>query len=295
MELNQANFRALTLAFNMSFQDAFNETPAQWNRFAMRTESATSESVYPWLGQTTRFREWLGDRVIQGLTVHGFTIKNKPFENTVGVDRDSIDDDQYGVYKPLMAQMGRDAKRHPDMLSYGLLKQGESALCYDGQPFFSTDHPVGEQGYEKSVSNDMGGTDVPWYLVDASQVIKPMIVQFRKDYQFVALNRPDDLPNFMKKELVFGSDARLNVGFGLWQLAARSAQTLTAEAFGAARAAMQSLKSDAGAALGVNPTLLIVPPQLEGKARTILHAEQINATTNIYKGLADVLVAPYLA
>lgn len=56
MELNQANYRALTLAFNTVFQNWFTQTPTTWDKFAMRTESTTAESVYPWLGQTTQFR-----------------------------------------------------------------------------------------------------------------------------------------------------------------------------------------------------------------------------------------------
>jgi len=295
MELNAQNYAGLTQGFSMVFQDWFNQTETQWQRFAMRTDSGTSESVYPWLGQTTQFREWLGDRVIQNLTQHGFSIRNKSFENTVGVSRDSIDDDQYGVYKPLFSQLGQDAKRHPDILCYGLLRQGLTTLCYDGQPFFSADHPVGLQGHEVSVSNDSGGAGLAWYLMDASKAIKPVIAQFRRDYQFVALDKIDDWRNFMAKELMYGVDARLNVGFGLWQLAHRSAQDLTIDNYAAARAAMMSIKSDAGAAFNANPTLLIVPPQLEEKARLIVHADMINLTSNVYKGTAEVLVAPYLA
>lgn len=296
MELNQANYEALWLAFNQVFSEWFQQTPTQWEAFGMRTESTTSESVYPWLGQTTMFREWLGDRVLQNLAIHGFSIKNKSYENTVGVSRDSIDDDQYGVYKPLFAQLAQDSKRHPDQLVYALLKQGETALCYDGQPFFSADHPVGLQGKEVSVSNDQGGAGQAWYLIDNTRAIKPVIVQFRKDYQFIALNRPEDINNFMKKELIFGVDARLNVGFGLWQLAQRSGQALTTDNYAAARASMMSIKSDAGAALNVNPSLLIVPPQLEEQAFEVVKTQRLaNGATNPYYNTATVLVAPYLA
>ncbi|MBO1856843.1 Mu-like prophage major head subunit gpT family protein [Burkholderia cenocepacia] len=296
MELNQANYEALWLAYNTVFQQWFQQTPTQWESFAMRTESTTSKSVYPWLGQTTMFRKWIGDRVIQNLTIHGFSIENESFENTVGVSRDSIDDDEYGVYSPLFSQLAQDAKRHPDQLVYSLLKDGTTTLCYDGQPFFSADHPVGLQGNEVSVSNDDGGAGTPWFLIDNTRAIKPMIVQFRKDYQFVALNRPEDWRNFMAKELLYGVDARLNVGFGLWQLAHRSAQDLTTANYAAARASMMEVKSDAGAALNVNPSLLIVPPSLEEQAFEVIKTQRLaNGASNPYYNSATVLVAPYLA
>ena len=52
---------------------------------------------------------WIGDRVVQNLSVHDYAIKNKSFESTVGIPREAIEDDQYGAYAPLMAQLGQDA------------------------------------------------------------------------------------------------------------------------------------------------------------------------------------------
>ncbi|MEX3690094.1 Mu-like prophage major head subunit gpT family protein [Paraburkholderia sp. BR14263] len=296
MELNQDNVAALTTGFNQVFSQWFQQTETQVERFTMRTTSTTSRSIYPWLGQTTTFREWLGDRVLQNLALHDFSIQNKSYENTVPVDRDAIEDDQYGVFSPLFAQLGQDSKRHPDMLAYSLLKAGTTTLCYDGQPFFSTDHPVGLQGEEVSFSNDQGGTGLPWYLFDTSKAIRPIILQFRRDYQFVALDKVDDWRNFMGKELLYGVDARLNVGFGLWQLACRSAQDLSIDSYAAARANMMSVKSDAGAALNAKPSLLIVPPALEEAAlKTVMVERLANGATNPYYKSCEVLVAPYLA
>ncbi|MDR3561899.1 MAG: Mu-like prophage major head subunit gpT family protein [Negativicutes bacterium] len=70
---------------------------------------------------------------------------------------------------------------------------------------------------------------------------------------------------------------------------------LTPASYGAARAQMMSLLDDQGKPLAIVPNLLVVPPQLEGMGRKILLAETVDATTNTYKGSADLLVAPYLA
>lgn len=70
---------------------------------------------------------------------------------------------------------------------------------------------------------------------------------------------------------------------------------LTPSTYGAARAAMMSLKDDQGKPLKVVPNLLVVPPQLEGMARKILFAEIINNETNIYKGSAELHVEPELS
>jgi phage major head subunit gpT-like protein len=179
---------------------------------------------------------------------------------------------------------------------FDLLKLGFSTPCYDGQYFFDTDHPViGVNGEATSVSNFGGGSGTPWFLVDATKVLKPIIFQKRRDYQFVSMDSPNDEAVFSRKEFRYGVDARVNVGFGLWQLAYASKQALDVTTFGAAYAALMSIKGDNDKPLGIMPSLLVVPPTLRDAALTVVKAELINNTTNVQRGAVDVLVTPWLA
>ncbi|PRW18519.1 mu-like prophage major head subunit gpT family protein, partial [Pseudomonas aeruginosa] len=90
-----------------AFQNAFAGVQPDFNQFVLTVTSGNASEQYGWLGNSTAFREWLGDRVIQNLGVHDYTIKNKTFENTVGVPRESIEDDSYGLFTPLMGQLAR--------------------------------------------------------------------------------------------------------------------------------------------------------------------------------------------
>lgn len=295
MIINRTNLQNLFTGYKASFQNAFAGITPDFTPFVLDVPSTTSQETYPWLGSTTSFREWLGDRVIQNLKVHDYTIKNRTFENTVGVPRESIEDDSFGVFNPMMSQLGQDAANHPALLVYEMLAAGFSRVCYDGQFFFDTDHPViNAAGAEVSVSNFQGGAGTAWYLLDTSRVMKPLILQRRKNYNFVSLDRETDENVFMRKEFVYGTDARLNVGYGLWQLAYASKQDLTADNFNAAYAAMQGMTGDKGKKLGIKPTLLVVPPTLRAQALHILNAEQVNGTTNINRNAVDVLVTPWL-
>jgi len=297
MIINPSSLALLKQAFNAAFKDAFGSVTPLWDKIAMSVPSSTSEEVYGWLGANTKFREWVGERVYQNLKTHGYTIKNKTFESTVAVPRESIEDDQYGVYKPLMAQMGQDAKLHPDELLFGLIALGISTTCYDGQYFFDTDHPVGAQGSEVSVSNytSAGGNNA-WYLLDTSKILKPFIVQKRRDYAFIAKTNLADENVFQKNEFVFGADGRLNVGFGLWQQAYCSKASLDEAGYGAARVAMMNFKSDAGKPLGIMPDLLLVGPSNEAAALKMVTAEkQANGADNIYRNTAKVVTCPWLA
>jgi phage major head subunit gpT-like protein len=76
---------------------------------------------------------------------------------------------------------------------------------------------------------------------------------------------------------------------------------LTAPNYQTARATMMSYTGEDGRPLGVMPDTLIVPPQLERTALTLVNADMIPndggtaAQSNVLKGSARVIVAPELA
>lgn len=296
MIINHGNLAILNQAFSAAFKDGLATATPQWQGIATMVPSTTAENKYAWLGKITKFREWLGDRQVQNLLVHDYAIKNRTFENTVGVGREEIEDDQFGVYKPVFAQMGQDAATHPDELVFEVLKNGFSKTCYDGQYFFDTDHPVGEPGKQTSVSNFQGGSGAAWFLMDTSKVIKPIIYQKRRDYAFIAKTDLKDDNVFKQNEFVWGADGRSNAGYGLWQLAHASKEALDTSAYKDLRAAMQSIKADNGKPLAIRPTELWVPPSLEAAALDVVAAERLaNGATNTMRGTAKVVVCPWLA
>ncbi len=294
--LIQAHFKQ----FSKLFQGAFDGAEPEWDKIAFKTTSSSKENTYGWLGQFPGFREWVGDRVHKDMAAHGYSITNKHFEDSVSINRNEIEDDNIGVYGALMAELGRAGAMFPDQLVFNLLKNAENELCYDGQPFFDTDHPVFENadgtGTVEMVSNHQGGTGKPWYLMEAHRVLKPLIYQERKKMQFVTMNKDDDESVYVRNEYRYGADVRCNVGFGLWQMAYMSRQELTGDTFNAAMASMQETKTDGGRPLGITPSMLVVPPSLREQALETVKAERnANGSTNINRNAVEVLVTPWLA
>lgn len=70
---------------------------------------------------------------------------------------------------------------------------------------------------------------------------------------------------------------------------------LSLDSYIAARAAVMGITNSKGRPLRLVPDLLVVPPALEGTARSIVMSEFINGTANTMKGTAEVLVVPELA
>ena len=242
MIINQGNLQAIYKTFKVIFNQAFEGAPSMCDLVSMRIPSTGKEQGYPWLGNFPMMREWIGDRVIKDLSLFDFTIKNKKFESTIGVLGDDIEDDQVGVYTPMIQGLAQAAKNHPDILVFALLKAAFTTKCYDGQYFCDTDHPWGDS----QISNSGGGAGAPWFLIDLSRPVKPIILQIRKTPQFVAKDKPDDSEVFMRDQFIYGVDDRKNVGFGLWQLCYGSCDTLNATTYAAARDAMISFKREDG-------------------------------------------------
>jgi phage major head subunit gpT-like protein len=146
------------------------------------------------------------------------------------------------------------------------------------------------------VNNFGGGSGTAWYLLDVSRSVRPLIFQSRREVEFVTKDRPEDENVFMRKKYLYGVDRRDNAGFGLWQLAYASKDTLDATNYAGAREAMMSFKDEEGRPLYIVPNLLVVPPSLESEAREILVNEQdASGATNRWMGSAELIVAPWLS
>jgi phage major head subunit gpT-like protein len=297
MLVNAANLDSLRVGYSTAYQNGLKQASSAYLRITTVIASATKEQKYGWLGKIPNVREWVGPRAVQNLMQHDYSIKEKALELTLSVDRDDIETDNLGIYTPLFTEMGMSTGAQWDMMAFAQLKAGFTTNCYDGQFFFDTDHPVlDENGNPTTVANTDGGGGAPWFLLDVSRSLKPIILQKRKDFQFTALDSLNDQNVFMNKEFIYGSDARANTGFGFWQMAWGSKQTLSATTYATARAALSGMKGDYGRPLGLSGNLLVVPPSMESAGRKLLNSEfGAGGETNEWKGTAELLVVPWLA
>ena len=286
-------------AFSALFQGGLGIAPNDHEMVAMEVPSSTGSNEYGWLGKFPSVREWVGDRVVQNMSGSSYAIKNRDFELTIAVERNDIEDDNLGLYGPMFEEMGSSTGSLQCQLVYDLLKAGFATNCYDGQFFFDTDHPVLDaNGVSQPVANTDGGGGVPWFLADLSpqRKLKPIILQKRKDFTFASKDNLTDDNVFMRKEFLYGADARMNVGYGFWQMIWGSRQTLNAANLATAYAAIEGMKGDYGRPLGLKPTHLIVPPSLRSAATKLANNELgANGESNEWKGTFTPLITPWLA
>lgn len=142
MDLTPNAIRALRGDVHREWRDAFDATPVVYPALATTVPSTSSKNDYMWMAQLPMMREWVGPRIVQNISSYAYSIENKLWEQTIGVKRDDIEDDNLGILDPLARSFGEAARLHPDDLLIQLLRTGHTQLCWDGQYFFDTDHPV---------------------------------------------------------------------------------------------------------------------------------------------------------
>jgi len=155
MALNTAKhvsaLRDLTGTFDTSARMAMPFYP----RVCTVAPSNGKDENYGLLGAIPQVREWLGDRKAKKLRAASYVVTNKSWELTIDVEREDIDDDRMGMYRPVFAQTGRRAALHPDKLLIDAIEAAETTACFDGQNFYDTDHSWGDSGTQ---DNDLAYT-----------------------------------------------------------------------------------------------------------------------------------------
>ncbi|MDA8254178.1 MAG: Mu-like prophage major head subunit gpT family protein [Betaproteobacteria bacterium] len=142
MIINKANLSIIFVNLKTIFNNAFEAAPSQWAQTAMLVPSGSSQNDYNWLSAFPRMRKWIGEKAVKSLEAFKYSIVNDDWEATVEVNRNHIDDDQLGIYAPQAQMAGFSARQLPDEIVSDLKNNAFASLCYDGQFFYDTDHPV---------------------------------------------------------------------------------------------------------------------------------------------------------
>jgi phage major head subunit gpT-like protein len=281
MDINRNSMDTLFQGFKMQFDKGVKTAPDAWKSFAGIIPSTSASNIYPFLEQFGGMREWVGDRKIKSFAGKKLEVVNKDYEDTVSVSRNDIEDDQYGVYGTLTAQMGLNAEKLWNTLAYEALTANANWL--DGNAFFFSTRKYGSNTINNKSTSALSETTfntayqtmtqykghngkplgiVPnllitgpklrttawnivknefaydsgdkvqiknvnqnlvdlvitpeltdacedyWFLAATAGIVKPVMVQQRKTPTLTRLDSENDENVFMRKEFIYGTDAR---------------------------------------------------------------------------------------
>jgi phage major head subunit gpT-like protein len=157
MLINKANMDGLFQTFMTKFTDAQKAVAGRVTPKALILEEIAitmivtgAATVHSWLEQIPGMKEWIGDRQVNNLKIGGVTVSNRDFEDTISVGRNSIEDDQYGIFAPLIGMMGQNAELiWPELAIGALTANGNWA---DGNPFFCSGRTLGDSTITNAVT-----------------------------------------------------------------------------------------------------------------------------------------------
>ncbi|MBY8218919.1 Mu-like prophage major head subunit gpT family protein [Vibrio fluvialis] len=289
---------ALQATMSAAFTKGLGAAKPQWSMVATRVPSTGAANFYGWLKDLPGIVEWTGDRQLSDMSKHGYSIENKTFESSISISRDEVDDDQIGHYSVIAQNYGDQVALFPDSLCYPLLAAGFSTLCYDGQNYFDTDHPL-ETTPATTFSNVVGDpltdTGEPWFLIDDTKVLKPVVYQERRPFVFKNMN-PNEEYTWFNNKYAAGVDGRCNVGFSFPQLAIGSKAALTEANYELAKKMLGQMKKVDGSPIGTRATKLVVGPTNEAAAKKLIARMLIEGgDSNIYYNDVEIVVSPYIA
>lgn len=126
---------------------------ASWvEQIGMKFTSDQESETYKWLGMAPAMREWVGNRHPKGFNENGITISNKKWEATMEVPVDWLRRDKTGQLEVRINEMAARSVTHWQSLLSTLILNASSAVCYDGQFFYDTDHTEGPNATNQSNS-----------------------------------------------------------------------------------------------------------------------------------------------
>jgi phage major head subunit gpT-like protein len=121
----------------------------QWSpKVSTNFPVASEVLIMGWMGIMPKMRGWFGPRVVNSPNPETYTVTPLPYENTYGLDRFKFDDDQYGIYYPLLVDFAQAMARWQnfetrDLLeATGLYSSTSRQAGLDGLSHWNTAHPV---------------------------------------------------------------------------------------------------------------------------------------------------------
>src|SRR5882724_3247713 len=159
MQLTPSLLQAFFTALDVQYQRGYQKRRTYWQEYAWLSPSGTENKTYSWLAELPGMREWIGEKQVKNLSARAFQVVNKDFENTFGIDRNKIEDDEAGIYSQSAMLQGDVVARWPDDLVTAALIAGTTTLGYDGSFYFSNNHPVDvDDSTQGTYSNLLTGT-----------------------------------------------------------------------------------------------------------------------------------------
>ncbi|MFW6189900.1 MAG: Mu-like prophage major head subunit gpT family protein [Planctomycetota bacterium] len=141
MEITQGNLEVVFTGLKATFNEAVQATDDEEVRRTMEVvPSSAGTENYPVATLLGDLEEVLDEVTITSIGTFVQSVPNRTFARIVQVNRDDVADDNIGVYRPGVRQLGRRAALYPLRLAAEVLLAGFTEQWIDGATVFSDSH-----------------------------------------------------------------------------------------------------------------------------------------------------------
>lgn len=147
-------------------------------------DSDQDSEKYDWLGMVPQLSEKNGEKKFSQLRETEWAVKNVEYQGGIVVPKKHILYDKTGQVRVRVNEMADRAMSHWAKIAAPLIINGESAVCYDGQYYFDTDHSEGASGTQSnSITSDVTTTTNPTdvEMIDSILAGVQQILGFKDD------------------------------------------------------------------------------------------------------------------
>lgn len=227
MLINSDVLKRIDERFKAIYQERLAKLPTWYLNFMELVVSPSLTTTYSFVVRSSRMREWIGDRTLQNLKAHSFTIVGKNWESTVGVDRNHLVYDQLGQVHGAIMGLADDKIHHFSDLCAAFIQNGTAApyLAYDLKPLFATDHPqvatpedasVVAANYYAATALNTANVAIMDAAMKAIKGDNGRVLNIRPNVLWYATSQKAAAETLIKKQNLAGGES--NVDYGRYEL-----------------------------------------------------------------------------
>lgn len=140
LKITTSALEALNTSVRATFMSAYAGSEEIWHpRVTAMVPSGGASNIYPLAIDPGPVREWSsGERLIKSLQLGSYQVFNTRYEKTVGINRDTLRDDQTGALIMQVREIGRKFRQHPDEMIAAIIVANPAGL--DGLTLFHATH-----------------------------------------------------------------------------------------------------------------------------------------------------------
>lgn len=156
--LESSRLAAARVGLNSVFKTAFdavNENALWHLGVATEVQSSDASNLYYFQDVFPRLSKWVGPRHFSNVKLEDYLLENEDYEGGFRIPTNVVEDDKLGSFDAALKNLGRSARLWPNDLVRAAIIAGGSTVCYDGQYFFDSDHPLVVEGSTDSTQSNL--------------------------------------------------------------------------------------------------------------------------------------------